>query len=89
MITRFQSRELMVQFAAEDDRNVATNPTNCPGASCQNPCIGTTFADDVTKCGSPTCKNPPVRRGAGLEERAGSNLALLQRELRSAMSLER
>jgi len=93
MVTRFKVRELAIKFAPEDDPQCPHGsdqaPTECSGDSCKVKCHLGSSAMAPTQCNPPTCNQPPVRRDAGADGLEGSGLALLQQELRSAMSLER
>lgn len=98
MIPKFKIRNLMVHVAPEEPgkcQSPSRRPTNCDqgAATCDPP---------PTQCDAPTCPRPSAcgspscfpdednERGAkSLNELAGSNLALLQQELRRALSSER
>lgn len=98
MIARFRIRNLMVQVAPEDHPEKGHPPcgphSNQQDSICSPGSCGTgdrcrDYDDAVTNCGIPTCMEPPKRREAGVDEPAPGNLALLQKELRREMILEK
>jgi hypothetical protein len=100
MMTRFKIRDLIVNVALEEGGNCEGGQSllasggagsNCGNPSCVGPCQGeiTTPPPPPTQCEKPSCKGPGERKTQGWNELAGSNLALLQQELRTALSLYR
>jgi hypothetical protein len=100
MMTRFKVKDLMINVASKDERGCPEGqsddfgPGGGPGggSNCGTPsCIGEKCPEvsfnPATNCDKPTCKGPAQRRQArGRDELAGGNLALLQQELRTALS---
>lgn len=94
---KFQVRDLIIHVSPEDGKGCEggysegynTTHTICQIPSCKADCKHHHTFQPATDCDRPTCKEPPPRRGVGIDELASGNLALLQQELRQALELGR